>query len=465
MRRLLLLAGLVGALACTSSAGAAGVLFIRGGGFGHGIGMSQYGAYGYALHGKDYRFILHHYYRDTTLGHVAPTQTVRVLLGTGSAAFAGATRADAKRLKPGLTYRVVAQADGALVLIGPKGHKLGRFPAPLRVTGPGPLLVAGLGSYRGALEFRPDGSGGVQTVDALGLDDYVRGVIAAEMSASWPAAALEAQAVAARTYAITTSVAGNGYSLYPDTRSQMYRGVAAEAPQSDAAVAATRGQIVEYGGVPATTFFSASSGGYTENIENVWTGATPQPWLRGVPDPYDGAAGNPYHHWGANYSLGAAGAKLGGLVKGSFIGVRVLRHGVSPRILLASVVGSRGITQVTGAALAQRFGLLTTLAAFTTITIAPRSGQGLGADGRTGMLGLFTLQRSLATSRLPALHGDIIPGRSGDRYSVEKLVGGTWKPVMRLTLGTGGTFSARLGSPGRYRVAYRSLDGPAVDVG
>ena len=316
----------------------------------------------------------------------------------------------------------MAQADGALVLIGPKGHKLGRFAAPLRVAGPGPLLVAGLGSYRGALEFRPDGSGGVQTVDALGLDDYVRGVIAAEMSASWPAAALEAQAVAARTYAITTSVTGNGYTLYPDTRSQMYRGVAAEAPQSDAAVAATRGQIVEYRGAPATTFFSASSGGYTENIENVWTGATPQPWLRGVPDPYDGAAGNPYHHWGADYSLGAAGAKLSGLVKGSFIGVRVLRHGVSPRILLAAVLGSRGTTQVTGAALAQRFGLLTTLAAFTTITTAPHSGQGLGADGRTGMLGLFTLQRSLATSRLPALHGDIIPGRSGDPYSVEELV-------------------------------------------
>jgi stage II sporulation protein D len=465
MRRLLLLGALVGILACASSAAADGVLLVRGGGFGHGIGMSQYGAYGYALHSKDYRFILHHYYRDTTLGHVNPARTVRVLLGTGSAAFAGATRAGTKHLAPGLTYRVAAEADGALVLIGPKGHKLGRFPAPLRVTGPGPLQVAGLGSYRGALEFRPDGAGGVQTVDALGLDDYVRGVIAAEMSASWPAAALQAQAVAARTYAITTSVAGNGYSLYPDTRSQMYRGVAAETPQSDAAVAATRGQIVEYAGVPATTFFSASSGGYTENIENVWIGATPEPWLRGVPDPYDGAGANPYHHWGANYSLAAAGAKLSGLVKGSFIGVRVVRHGVSPRILLAAVVGSRGTTLVTGAALAQRFGLLTTLAAFTTITTAPGSGRGLAADGRAGMLGLFTLQRSLATSRFPALHGGVFPGRSGDPFSVQELDGATFKTVMRLALGAGGTFSARVGEPGRYRVVFHGLDGPAVDVG
>jgi stage II sporulation protein D len=464
MRRLLLLAGLVGVLACTSSAGAAGVLTIRGGGYGHGIGMSQYGAYGYALHGMDYGFILHHYYRDTTLGHLDGARTVRVLLGTGSAAFAGAVRAGTEHLQPGLTYRVVAQADGALVLIGPKGRELGRFPAPLRVTGPGPLLVAGLGSYRGALEFAPDGSGGVQTVDAVGLDDYVRGVIGVEMSASWPAAALEAQAVAARTYAITTSVAGNGYSLYPDTRSQMYRGVAAEAPQTDAAVAATRGQVVEYRGTPVTTFFSASSGGYTENIENVWTGSAPEPWLRGVPDPFDGAGGNPYHHWGADYSLAAAGAKLRGLVKGSLIGVRVLRHGVSPRILLAAVVGSHGTTQVTGAVLAARFGLLTTLAAFTTITSAPGSGQGPAAGGRSGMLGLFALQRTLATSRIPALHGGVFPGRSGDPYSVQQYAGSAWKTIVRLTLGTDATFLARVGAPGRYRVVVRGLDGPAVDV-
>jgi stage II sporulation protein D len=464
MRRLLLLTGLIAVLGCASNAGAAGVLFVRGGGYGHGIGMSQYGAYGYALHGKSAGFILGHYYRGTTIGHVDPSQTVRVLLGTGSAAFAGATRAGTKKLNPSLTYRVVPRADGQLVLIGPSGRKLGHFPAPLRASGPGPLQVAGLGSYRGALEFRPDGSGGVQTVDALGLDDYVRGVIAAEMSAAWPAAALQAQAVAARSYAITTSVAGNGYSLYPDTRSQMYRGVSAETPQTDAAVAATHGQVVEYHGAPATTFFFASSGGYTENVENVWSGATPEPWLRGVPDPYDGAGGDPYHRWGADYGLSAAATKLRGLVKGSFIGVRVLRHGASPRILLATVVGSRGSTQVTGDQLQQRFGLLTTLAAFTTITTAPGGAPGVGAAARPGLLGLFMLQRSLAAARVPALHGGLFPARAGARYAVQELVSGTWRTVMHLRLGPGGTFSTHVGSPGSYRVVYAGLDGPAVTV-
>ncbi len=66
--------------------------YIRGGGYGHGVGMSQYGAYGYALHGKDYRFILAHYYQGTSIGTTNPDQTVRVLLVTGQAAFAGATR-------------------------------------------------------------------------------------------------------------------------------------------------------------------------------------------------------------------------------------------------------------------------------------------------------------------------------------------------------------------------------------
>ncbi len=118
------------------------------------------------------------------------------------------------------------------------GTSLGRFASPLTVTGAGPLTAPGTGTYRGALEFRPDGHGGVETVNAVGLDDYVRGVISEEMPASWPAQALAAQAVASRTYAVTTAVGGSGYDLYADTRSQMYGGVAAQTAATDAAVAA-----------------------------------------------------------------------------------------------------------------------------------------------------------------------------------------------------------------------------------
>src|SRR2546421_3006627 len=96
----------------------------------------------------------------------------------------------------------------------------------------------------------------------------------------------------------------------------MYTGVAAETPSTDAAVAATRRQVVTYDGTPVVTYFFNSSGGHTENVENVWPGATPEPWLRGVSDPYDGVAADPYHRWGYTLTAAAAQAKLGGWVKG-----------------------------------------------------------------------------------------------------------------------------------------------------
>src|ERR671925_1234092 len=101
-------------------------------------------------------------------------------------------------------------------------------------------------------------------------------------------------------------------------------GVAAETAQTNAAVAATAGQIVLYGGRPATTYFFASSGGMTENIENAFPGAAPQPWLRAVADPYDrGAPAN----WETSMSFRFAAKRLRGLVKGSLRGIAVLRRG------------------------------------------------------------------------------------------------------------------------------------------
>ena len=112
------------------------MFIIRGGGNGHGVGMSQYGAYGYALHGKSYKFILAHYYQGTSPETVNPDRIVRVLLQTGSAAFSGATKAGGKKLKAGRTYSVQALADGQITLTGPAGKRIGTFSAPLSVTPP-----------------------------------------------------------------------------------------------------------------------------------------------------------------------------------------------------------------------------------------------------------------------------------------------------------------------------------------
>jgi SpoIID/LytB domain protein len=198
-------------------------------------------------------------------------------------------------------------------------------------------------------------------VQQVPLERYVRGVVSAEMPSSWPLAALEAQAIASRTYALTAHAGGSRFDVYSDTRSQVYLGARAETAQTNAAVAATAGQIVTYAGSPAITYFFASSGGMTENVENAWPGSEPQPWLRGVPDPYD--AGSQFD-WRLSMSFATAAVRLRGLVKGSLHGIEVLTRGVSPRILTAAVLGSAGDTQVSGGELAARLGLQDTWAYF-----------------------------------------------------------------------------------------------------
>jgi stage II sporulation protein D len=275
-----LIAGALATLAICAAPAGASTLVIEGAGDGHGVGMSQDGALGYAQHGASYQAILAHYYTGTTLGRAPANAVVRVLVGA--------------------------------------------------------------------------------KVEKLPLERYVRGVVSAEMPSSWPLAALEAQAIASRSYALTVHAGGSRFDVYSDTRSQVYEGVAAETAQTNSAIAATAGQIVLYDGEPATTYFFASSGGMTENIENAFLGSQPEPWLRGVADPYEGRSSS----WTLNMSFTAVSAHLQGLVKGAFRGIEVLKRGVSPRIVAAEVLGSGGATAVSGPELAGRLGLTSTWAYF-----------------------------------------------------------------------------------------------------
>jgi stage II sporulation protein D len=185
------------------------------------------------------------------------------------------------------------------------------------------------------------------------------------MPSSWPAAALDAQAIASRTYAITSQAGPNGeFDVYSDTRSQLYRGVAGEAQTSNAAVAATAGQLVAYQGRPVTTFFFASSGGETESVQNAFGGPA-EPWLRGVSDPFDQG---PQHTWSVSLSFSSAAARLKGLIHGAFEGIEVLKRGYSPRVLSAYVLGSAGRTTVSGSQLEERLGLYDTWAYFSVRT-------------------------------------------------------------------------------------------------
>lgn len=328
-----------------ASAGAAVNWVVHGRGFGHGVGLSAYGAYGYAKHGKGYPFILAHYYQGTTLGKLNRPRTVRVLLETsgGDVSFSGASGACGQTLEPQLTYR--AHRSGAGVgLLGPSGKRLADCGGRLHADGShGRIKIGGLGTYRGALETVPSG-GVLNVVNALPVDQYVKGVIPNESPPSWPPAELRAQAIISRSFALTGGVHGDGYELYADTRSQVYKGLESEFKSSNEAAEATRGEVVMYKGKVAETLFSACSGGHTESIQYVF--GTAIPYLVGVPDPYDSYC--PLHTWTLRFSGPAISAKLAPYLDGKLSKVVVTKHGLTPRIMQAKLYGTGGVTTVTG---------------------------------------------------------------------------------------------------------------------
>jgi SpoIID/LytB domain protein len=278
------------AAATPTTSPAKAVLVLAGHGWGHGLGMSQWGAYGYAKHGWSYDRILAHYYTGTSLGPAGRSSAVRVLLVSAHRATLGSTVpwtvTDAAgrqaRLDPGA---VVVKSGPSLA-----GHPALR--APYTFAAAQPLTVDGA-PYRGKLVVAGDGKL-VEVIDALGLEQYLRGVVPSEMPSNWPPEALKAQAVAARSYALANLAKGRPFDLYGDTRSQVYGGIAAESPAASDAVAATSGEVVLFRGAVADTLFFSTSGGRTASaLESTGTAV---PYLVPVSDPYDVLS--PYHDWG-----------------------------------------------------------------------------------------------------------------------------------------------------------------------
>jgi stage II sporulation protein D len=328
---------------------------VHGRGFGHGVGMSAYGAYGYAEQGKGYRFILGHYYTGTSLETLEKTRVVRVLLdiSPGEVEFSGATSACGEALDPRRSYEA-HRNGGSVVLRSSGGKRLAGCGKRLRAAGRGKIAIAGQGTFRGALETVPTESdaGSLNIVNALALEQYVKGVMPNEVPPSWPTEELKAQAVAVRSIAITGDVGGNGFDLYSDTRSQVYEGLESEYASTDDAVAATRGQVVMYGGEIAQTLYSACSGGHTESAVNVF--GSPVPYLVGVPDPYDYYC--PLHKWTLDFSGPEISSRLGAYLQGKLKQVVITKTGVSPRIISAKLVGTGGTSTVTGSQLSVALG-------------------------------------------------------------------------------------------------------------
>jgi SpoIID/LytB domain protein len=296
-------------------------LVVRGHGFGHGHGMSQYGAYGAARQGLTHRKILDFYYPGTTWSEVKGL--VRVLVSADTSADLVVSPAPGLTLRDlgdGATYPLPAikgvkrwrldVSDGRTVVgyltdrwrrHAPGGKKYLAGDGELSADGPLTLWTpAGTRTYRGTLRAASPapGSRDRDTVNVLSMDSYIKGVIPYEMPASWHGEAVRAQAVAARTYAAWSRAQNprRYYQICDTTACQVYGGVDGEDPRSNAAVTATARQILTYGGKPAFTQFSSSSGG--------WTSAGSVPYLPAQEDPYDGHDANPVHDWQVTIDAG-----------------------------------------------------------------------------------------------------------------------------------------------------------------
>jgi stage II sporulation protein D len=425
--------------ATTTTLAAKSAIVLNGHGWGHGLGMSQWGAYGFAKHGWTYDRILAYYYRGTTLG-ATPVKTMRVLLADakGKVALSATTawrvvdEEGAKhRLEPAkvvLTPKLeLDTGDGETLSLGEKAT----FNAnPISVNGK---------PYRGAIRVSVV-NGKLRVVNVLGLEAYLKGVVASEMPSAWHPEALKAQAVAARTYAIASLKKGADFDLYSDVRSQVYGGLAAEAPTASAAIDATAGKVVLYDGKVITAYFFSTSGGRTVSAAEVTGRAVP--YLVSVADPYDTAS--PHHDWGP-VLLDAA--KVGKQLKaGGPLTDLQTTLGPSGRVQEGTAITATGESTFTGPQLRKALGLRSTW--FT-----------------VGWLALTPLPAPVTFGGAASIAG---VARSVGPVSLEaRVAGAPWQPAGALTPDGAGAFTTivRPQVTTEYRLAAGTARAALVKVG
>ncbi|MBL1211010.1 SpoIID/LytB domain-containing protein [Geminocystis sp. GBBB08] len=209
--------------------------------------------------------------------------------------------------------------------------------------------------YRGRVLLTRQGSG-ITAVNYVDMEDYLYSVVGAEAVPSWPQEALKAQAVAARTYALykRNTSRNSVFDLDTTTATQVYKGLSSEYTTTHQAVKATDGQIMTYNNQPILAVFHSSSGGHTENAEDIWT--SPLPYLRGVVD-YDQTA--PVFQWNKSISPSAISRLAGGV--GNIRALIPQKTTPQGRIVTMQVVGDRSTRTVAGSDLRSALDLRSTL--------------------------------------------------------------------------------------------------------
>jgi stage II sporulation protein D len=208
----------------------------------------------------------------------------------------------------------------------------------------GELVVSN--PYRQVMEFQKGNVSGklsLISINELGMEDYLKGVLPSEMPASWPLEALKAQAVAARSYAVNHVKKLPPGGWIDDTVTyQKYDGYRVEQPRANQAIQATAGEVLTYGGEVITAWFSASNGGYTEVAENVWFSSAP--YLKSLEDPYDIREANPHRSWQVTYTREQLQQMLerNKIQVGEITSLTATKRSPSGRVLELQVKGTAG---------------------------------------------------------------------------------------------------------------------------
>ena len=205
--------------------------------------------------------------------------------------------------------------------------------------------------YPGGFEYSRTGGGDLQVVNVTALDDYVRGVLPSEMGGGWPMAALEAQAVCARTYACRNSkhLALYGFDVCNGIDCQVYNGLNAATEETDQAVYNTAGEKLYYDGyLVQDPVYHASDGGATEDSRNVW--GTDKGYLKGKEDPYEARISIPNYEWSVTYTAAELTWILEqkGYTVGTVQNVYVTAYTPRGNVSAVTIEGSRGTKTVTG---------------------------------------------------------------------------------------------------------------------
>jgi SpoIID/LytB domain protein len=417
--------------------GAAGTVFLLDGrGWGHGVGMSQWGAEGYARNGYDYRRILAHYYPHTHIG-IAEPRDVRVLLVQGQDSVRVGSAApfvavDARGMTLHLPARSVV-LDRKFML----RHK--HLRQPIRFDpGAQPLTVGGAG-YRGSVvvKAKPDG---LMAVNVLALDRYLRGVVPWEAPRGWHGPTYEAQAVAARSYTLATLHPNEDFDLYSDQRSQMYGGIRGEREETNLAVGATAGQVLVWRDRIIAAFYFSTSGGRTSSVHDAWPRAHQVPYLVSVSDPYDYLS--PHHVW-PTITVGAQTVARALHVRG-VTDMQVIDNS-SGRARAVRVRTDQGWRQFPGQLIRKRFKLGSTDFAVRVMTLDDAPARALfGTHVRVG-----GWLRGLGRARL------------------EMLTDVGWKTVRHVHPGPSGRFTVSVAATRstELRLAYNDVTGDEVALG